>query len=109
MSKDLKDIIKIYNQLADRAAKNNTNTDEGEVIDANLDGSYNIKYQDQIIMNRRTDDGTGKYPEGTRVLLDIPGGDIDRCVIKGKANFNLPTSPTEKHFSSYSRRSIVET
>lgn len=100
---DLREIVKIINQIA--IDNSESNSKEGEVVKLNDDGSHNIKLTEEngveyIIQNRWPDDGKSKYPEGTRVIMTLPDGSLDRSVIRGNANFTLPSSPTVKHFST---------
>jgi hypothetical protein len=98
-----RELVKIWNQIAiDNSEKNSC---EGEVTKLNDDGSHNVKLTEEngveyTIQNRLSDDGKSKYPAGTRVILTLPDGSLDRSVIRGNANFNLPSSPTVKHFST---------
>lgn len=100
---NMRELVKIWNKIArDNSEKNSR---EGEVVTLNDDGSHNIKLTeengvDYTIQNRWPDDGKSKYPAGTRVILTLPNGSLDRSVIRGNANFNLPSSPTVKHFST---------
>jgi len=100
---DLREIVKIINQIA--IDNSESNSKEGEVVKLNDDGSHNIKLTEEngveyTIQNRWSDDGKSKYPEGTRVIMTLPDGSLDRSVIRGNANFTLPSSPTVKHFST---------
>lgn len=100
---DLREIVKIINQIA--RDNSESNSKEGEVVKLNDNGTHNVKLTEEngveyIIQNRWPDDGKSKYPAGTRVILTLPDGSLDRSVIRGNANFNLPSSPTVKHFST---------
>lgn len=100
---DLREIVKIINQIA--RDNSESNSKEGEVVKLNDNGTHNVKLTEEngveyIIPNRWPDDGKSKYPAGTRVILTLPDGSLDRSVIRGNANFNLPSSPTVKHFST---------
>jgi len=114
---DILQQVDAINQIAEDRARGNTNSKQGEIIRANPDKSFDIKITEQdgediILDNRRCENDSVTYivdtainPEdpdnlGIQVNLDIPDGNYDRSVIKGLAQFNTPSSPTVKHFST---------
>jgi hypothetical protein len=102
---DIREIINVWNDMNKKNSNEVKDSTEGEIVTENTDGSYNVKFTEDngveyILQNRKPDGSNIAYAVGTRVLLTIPDGDLDRAVIRGNSNFTLPSSPTVKHFST---------
>lgn len=105
-------IIESINQV--NRDTNNRNIIQGEIYQANPDGTYNVRVTvdggvNINILNRLPENDISYIVQDTldttenlsiQVQLSCPNGDINRSTIKGLAQYNLPPTPTVRQFST---------